>query len=557
MLRRLKILDRQLDKEAPLLILLLLLVVLRIPNLLEPYWYGDEGIYLTLGVAMRNGARLYAEIIDHKTPLIYYLAMVPNQLWFRILNIGWMVATTIAFYHIAWKLFKQVLPTTLAAGIFVLLTTLPWFEGNIPNGELFVMGFMLWGGLLLFHTKLFTDFFTNPTKKKQKSSWFSHPLQQLLSRVLNNTHDTTLYLAAGVALGLGILTKVPAVLDAAVFFGVSWFTTTNSFLSDSIGTWLKRFVVTVLRSSIVAVGIVLPILASILYFIARGSGQAYLDFGLLYNFRYVQAWQLPFDNQLLATAFSLPGKAAIAGGIVVAVTVFRKWLSPVAQFVITWFALSLFATLLSNRPYPHYFIQLMPALSLLVVLLLQHGSNLVKGFNILGTFGEYAKHFSSTFSSLLVTTLSAGLLAMFVSILFLLDVGLYPTLSYYTRSMAYAKGELSREEYYQGFDSLMRDNYAAAEIIAQSDDPYLFIWGTNPMLYALTQKAPTGRFTVSFHIKDFDAYQETFDDLVKRSPMFIVVMKDETTPLPGLPEYLEDNYVVNGNFDRFYLWKQL
>ena len=49
MLKRIKNLDKLLDQELPLLLLLLLVVLLRIPNFFEPYWYGDEAIYLAVG----------------------------------------------------------------------------------------------------------------------------------------------------------------------------------------------------------------------------------------------------------------------------------------------------------------------------------------------------------------------------------------------------------------------------------------------------------------------------------------------------------------------------
>ena len=38
-----------------ILIILGVVVFLRVPSLFEPYWYGDEGIYLTIGRAMRSG----------------------------------------------------------------------------------------------------------------------------------------------------------------------------------------------------------------------------------------------------------------------------------------------------------------------------------------------------------------------------------------------------------------------------------------------------------------------------------------------------------------------
>ncbi len=54
-----------------LLIIILLMILLRIPSLFEPYWYGDEGIYLTLGQAIRKGLLLYRDIHDNKPPLLY------------------------------------------------------------------------------------------------------------------------------------------------------------------------------------------------------------------------------------------------------------------------------------------------------------------------------------------------------------------------------------------------------------------------------------------------------------------------------------------------------
>ena len=151
--------DKWLDTHIPLLLLLTLMLLLRIPNLFEPYWYGDEGIYLTIGNALKDGQHLYADIIDHKTPIIYFLAMVPDQRLFRLLNIFWMLVTTIFFHHLAKKLIKPKKYAVLASLIFILLTTLPRLEGNIPNGELFVMGFIMLGSFLLSKTRLFDNFF--------------------------------------------------------------------------------------------------------------------------------------------------------------------------------------------------------------------------------------------------------------------------------------------------------------------------------------------------------------------------------------------------------------
>ncbi len=88
--KTIKKIDLFLDQQTALFINLFLLVLLRIPNFFEPYWYGDEAIYLTVGNALNHGGKLYTTIIDHKTPLIYHLPEYPTNftsaysIWF-----GW------------------------------------------------------------------------------------------------------------------------------------------------------------------------------------------------------------------------------------------------------------------------------------------------------------------------------------------------------------------------------------------------------------------------------------------------------------------------------------
>src|SRR3990167_8197475 len=149
--------DQWLTHELPLLVILLMVLVLRWPNLFEPYWYGDEGIYLTLGNALRHGVKLYAQIVDHKTPLIYYLATIGDQLWWRVFFMTWSLLTVTVFYHLAWKVTKNWLTSALSTISLVFLTCLPAFEGNIPNGELLVMGLVLIAALLLAHTQAWTE----------------------------------------------------------------------------------------------------------------------------------------------------------------------------------------------------------------------------------------------------------------------------------------------------------------------------------------------------------------------------------------------------------------
>ncbi len=543
MFKKLKELDCWLDKVAPILILLLIVLVLRVPNFFEPYWYGDEGIYLTIGNALRNGSSLYQSIIDHKTPLIYYFSMVPSQMWFRVLNLVWSGASVLLFFFLANRVIKNVKIVYVASLVFTLLVTTPILEGNIPNGELFVMGFILLGGLL-FVSHVMAEFVTDVSERIHRRGcelW----LFKKIGKKFASTSCSLIYFVSGLLFGLAILTKVPAIFDVAAMFSIAWFVGLGlidwkHLISSKNWVAIKPLVYNVLLALL---GLVTPIILSVVYYWSIGHGQAYLDFGLLYNFKYVKNWSLPFTHPALVWLFSMPGKLLITGVIIVGLSLLKRQVSLRFKFVATWLILALFGSTLSNRPYPHYYLQVVPPAVMMIGFIVEELVKLVG-------FDRAKKKFNA-----LDVLIGSSLMALVVAVFVLLKVGFYPTISYYTRFMDYATKKISREEYYQSFDSLMKDNYEAAQIIQKSDDPYMLIWGTNPTLYALTKKIPTGRFIVSFHVRDFDAYGETLSDMVQKKPMFVVTMNNEE-PLEGLGSILETEYLPNYSFDHFVLWKK-
>ena len=167
---------------------------------------------------------------------------------------------------------------------------------------------------------------------------------------------------------------------------------------------------------------------------------------------------------------------------------------------------------------------------------------------------RFSKHKTANIINI---TSQSLLILMFILVMVLLDFAPYSTKKYYKNWYKLVTNQISKVEYRQTFDYLMTDNYEAAEIIKSSGEKNLFIWGTNPMLYALTEARPTGRFTVSFHIKDFDAFGETARDVVKKKPMFIVVMNNEDHQFSEFKSFLTLNYLPNSNqFEHFTLWKR-
>ncbi len=519
----LKKLDRFLDRHTLLLLLFVLIIILRLPNFFEPYWYGDEAIYLTIGNALKHGEKLYTTIIDHKTPLIYYLAMVPNQFYFRILNLVWMLLTTSFFFVFAKKLFKKEIWAFIASLILVILTTLPWLEGNIPNGELFVMGFVMLGAVIFSHSSIFSNF-----------------LKKTIT-VASSRRDACLLFLAGGMMGLGILTKVPALLDVAGFLSIFALVLIKVFFDIQSDTKHFRQVFGYLfnRGLFFVGGLLLPIIISVLYFIIKGQGQDYLDYGLLYNLRYSQSWPLDLGNSLLNFAFSMSGKTILLFVIFVLVLLNHDKLKPRFQFISLYFVFTLYAVLLSSRPYPHYFLQMVPAFSLLLIELLLTCKSL---------------HQKEVLNSAKTLVLGIGLLSLTAYVMLSLNFRPYSSLKYYQRFYQYATLQISREEYENSFDTLIAENRQVSKLIKEMGIKKMFIWGTNPLLYAQSQTIPTSRFTVSFHIKDFDDQARTFAQIEKEEPKLIIVMQNENETFPQLEEYLSKHYLTNNQFQHMTLY---
>ena len=172
----------------------------------------------------------------------------------------------------------------------VLLTSLPWLEGNIPNGELVVLGFVIVGAFLFSQTQIWQNFFS------KKISWPKEKKKESL-----------LLFASGVLFSLGILTKVPALLDLVPFLSIFALLLLADALkvNKTFKDWQKTCGQLLWRLLYFSAGIVVPILISIIYYQAIGSGRDYLEYGLLYNLRYSQSWNPSFNSAFMDFSFSL------------------------------------------------------------------------------------------------------------------------------------------------------------------------------------------------------------------------------------------------------------
>jgi len=481
-------------KHRSFLLILILVFLLRLPLLFEPFTYADEGIYLTLGQAIRKGLVLYRDIHDNKPPMLYLLAALAGSFpLYRLIHFLWSFATIFAFYKLAQVLFaKKQKPVLVTTGVFAILTSLHTFEGNIGNAENFMLLPTL-GGFYLFLKSLQSNL--NQTKG---------PI------LLTGNNFSFIFFIVGVLFSLAVLFKVPAVFDFAAILVFILFT--FIFSRKNYRPLIKFFF-------LVLLGFALPLLISVAYFSYKNALSQYLTAAFLQNFPYLSSWG---GEKMAMGKIPLSLLARALGLMLIIILLFTAWrkIGWQVKLVIVWFSFSLFAALLSSRPYPHYLIQVLPSFSL--------------SFGLL-SFNKIQKK---------LKFIPALLVLIFVLTFVFFRFWYYPNLPYLKNFYQFLLGFKSHQEYLVSFDKTTPKIYQTANFIknhTQAEEK-IFIWGTYPSIYALSQRLPVGRYTVSYHIIDFNAYQETLAVLEKNQPRWIIIAKDEKKPFWQLKKFVEDNY---------------
>jgi hypothetical protein len=480
-------------KLTVLIIILLSVAVLHLPSLFEPYWYGDEGIYLTLGMAVRKGLVLYRDIHDNKPPLLYWTAaLAGSQFWLKFILMVWHLATIAVFYRLAklWSGKSNWIPV-IAAGLLAALTMLP--EGNIANGEIFMILPVI-GGMLLLNQEAGV--------RKQESE--------------NKDHKTTgKYLLIGALFSMGFLFKVPAAFDfiaAAIFYVF--------FLSKDIRETVSRIFSR--NIWLMIIGFLGPIILSLIYYATRGGFEPYLRSALMQNMGYLSSWKTgdnPASGPFVISGLMLRAIILLIGTAGLWVARLKFKLSLKTSFASLWFLFALFGALLSARPYPHYLIQpAVPAALLLVILFIDKTkiAKVVVGLQI-------------------AVTIAAYLFVGFWS---------YSILPYYQNFFSWAVGNKTQTEYFGYFGEQVNRSYKIAEYVRRTTSPEdrIFIWGDDPYIYPLSQRLPSGRYTVAYHVVDFNGYDETAAAIKVQKPK-IIVWLDYGRQFPQLSSIVADGYI--------------
>ncbi len=454
-----------------LLLILGLIFLLRLPSFFEPYWYGDEGIYLALGQAMQRGAVLYRDIWDNKPPLLYLIyAIVPTLLWAKVTATVCVLGTVVFVQKISKNYFAA-----LIAGV---LLSLPLLEGTIANAELY----------------------------------FTLPITIAAYLFLKDKINA---LVIGCLFTAAFLLKVPAVFD---FLGL--------FLAYLI---IKKDLKPFFKIAAIFAVIMIPIF---LYFYLNNGLGDFITAVFKQNSSYVAIDSGPFSklsNPLFVKAFIL------VTALLFLTFLYIKKRIPKELLVLTcWFGFSLYGALLSNRPYMHYLLQLVPPAVILF-------------FYLFANIRKYIL-FVAAFALIIF-----ALIRMFTGA-FALD-----SLAYYRNWFDYISERKTWDEYVNGFDPRTSNSYSIAQYIIHNTNPTdpIFIWGDASFVYVLSNRPAATKFIQAHHLTTIPPknYDLIIQRLEKYQPKFIIISRPGNFTFPALETFVKKNYRLVNMFQDLYVYQ--
>jgi len=289
----------------------------------------DEGAYAYVADVIQRGGLPYVNAFDHKPPLVYYLYNLSFDLFGhaihspRILACIFVAAAALLLFILVYRITRRLAAAVFSSLALGLACSSPAYLGLSANTELFTLPFLLGGVLLLCGEEL--------------------PLRR--------------YFAAGVVFGTGFLIKQPVAVIAASALVMP-------------GIRLLRLPAALFRSvGLFTLGAALPLGLVMALFYLRGGFSQFWESSFLYNFGYIGQMSYAESLSLLSMAFTYIFKIDPFTWIAGAAGILLVGRSGIASSriadVLLLLAGSFLATAMGKYYFPHYFIFMLPALSLI------------------------------------------------------------------------------------------------------------------------------------------------------------------------------------------------
>lgn len=474
-----------------LIIFLSIFILFRIPSLVEPYWYGDEGIYEVIGQALNNGRLLYRDIWDNKPPLlyIYYAIFNGDQFSVRFLSMIFGLASIVAFFFLSSGLFSLRIAVLVSTFLFTVLFGIPILEGNIANAE----NFMILSTILAF-------IFIYPHKQKK------------------NYH----YILGGLLISISFLTKIVGIFD---FFAILVFMIFVKFYeSRSLLLFFKHFAWSFYKKNFIEfykkelffiLSFISPIIFVSLFFVFNGAFYDYIQAVFFQNIGYVG-----YGNFFFFPLGFLGFKLFLVFLTLVVVFYYKERLSYCGLLIYVWIIFSLFNAFFSQRAYTHYLLVLLAPLSLLVGFIVDQVKMRIEN------------------------------IAVFLVILVIILNYFHPSqkaFSYYKNYFDFVFAEKSVVSYQSFFDRITPRDYRLADFISSfpSKKDSVFLWSDSGQIYALSNRLPIGRYIVAYHILyDNKGIEKLENQITDARPIYIITTKD-TLPISKILQSYRLKYMID------------
>lgn len=456
-----------------LLLISVVFIVLRFPSLFEPHWYGDEGIYQVVGRALNSGSVLYRDVWDNKPPLLYllYAATFGNLFYIKGLSLLVGLASVVSFFFLSKKLFQQNLAIYISSLIFVFYFSTPILEGNIANAENF----------MLLPIICAAYFIVDVNAKNQKKH----------------------LIVAGLLMSLAFAIKIVAIFDVLAFM---------VFMLCLNGPKVKRIVVGyfyfLISFSVLS-------LIFLIYFAIQGALPNFISAVFLNNVGYVGD-----QNSLVVPMGMLAIKTLILCAVVGGIVYTRARISKASLFIYLWTVFALYSAFFSDRPYIHYLLVLLPALSLLVG----------------NVFASGRMRFLNVLLLLLICQVVMGHFDLYKK-----------NIAYYHNFIDFMIHGKSVTDYQSFFDASTPVVYELASFIKANsrEDDTVFLWSDSPQIYVLAEKLPIGKYVVAYHITFHkDAGRIMREQIERKQPKFII-QTVETPMIEGVLSSYQLRYIMD------------
>ena len=473
-------------RDAWIVILFVLVfILLRLPSLVEPYWYGDEGIYQVIGKALNSGRVLYQGIWDNKPPLLYYIYAVFNGDQFLVRSFSLIVGvfSVISFYFLGKVFFKKKSSLYIATILYVVLFGSPIVEGNIANAENFMHLPIILSAIFLFK-------FIKENKLKY-------------------------IFISGFLLSVSFMTKIVAIFEFTAFSLFLIAVEHGEVLSgrQNIKS-IKKFK----TEAIFLIGFLSLSIIFALYFISINAYPDFLSGILSENIDYVGV-----GNNFIFPMGILVLKVISLLTLTGIILYKRKNFSEVNLFLYLWLLFALFSTFFSQRPYLHYILM-----------------SILPFCYLVGSIIE-----SKNYRALKIIV--AVMIVVVIYLNFGIYKKTFSYYQNYIEFVLFDKKIDDYHAFFDV--NTPRDYELARFIETFTNNKEsVFLWSDSGQIYALSETLPPGKYIVAYHITYYNnAVDYMVEQISKTEPRYIIKTKDSPEFRNFIPSYILKYKVANSD----------